>query len=147
MASGSETIKSLKILLADTYTLYLKTQNYHWNVKGLHFHSLHLLFEKQYEELADAVDEIAERIRACGEYTPGSFVEFINLKTIAEAKSNIDATQMLKDLKESHEKIAQYLPDFSQKMATEQDEASQDLIIQRMAYHDKTIWMLASSLG
>ena len=87
-------------MLADTYTLYLKTHNYHWNVRGPMFHSLHTMFETQYNELALAVDEVAERIRALGELAPGSYSEFAKLASIAEGDNRKDAQAMVRDLVE-----------------------------------------------
>ena len=92
--------------LADTYTLYLKTQNFHWNVKGPQFYSLHKMFEEQYLELAAAVDEIAERIRALGSYTPASFAQFASLSSLKEATAEINAESMIQKLLKDHEKTA-----------------------------------------
>ncbi|MCS5712343.1 ferritin-like domain-containing protein [Candidatus Berkiella aquae] len=132
----------LKVFLANTYTLYLKTQNYHWNVIGPHFHSLHNLFEEQYKELANAVDEIAERIRALGDVTPGSLEEFSKLKTISEAKTRIDDISMIKDLIESHEIICKHVNLILRQAQDEQDDVTQDLLIGRLRVHEKTLWML-----
>ncbi|MBS0286814.1 MAG: DNA starvation/stationary phase protection protein [Proteobacteria bacterium] len=139
-------LQGLKVLLANTYALYLKTQNYHWNVVGPQFHAYHLLFETEYKELLDAVDEIAERIRAKGQYSPGSFKEFSELKTIPEAKAKLDALGMIKDLSESHETICKSLHELLEKAKTENDDVTQDLILERMEFHEKTIWMLKSHL-
>src|SRR6266404_1348661 len=98
-----EIADSLSQLLADTYTLYLKTQNFHWNVKGPHFYSLHKMFEEQYQELAAAVDEIAERIRALGSYTPASFSQFASLSSLKEATSEINADTIIQKLLKDHE--------------------------------------------
>ncbi|MBS0290762.1 MAG: DNA starvation/stationary phase protection protein [Proteobacteria bacterium] len=140
-------LQALKVLLANTYALYLKTQNYHWNVVGPQFHAFHLLFETEYKQLLEAVDEIAERIRAKGEFSPGSFKEFIELKTIHEAKTKIDALQMVKDLVESHEVINKSLHALLDQAKAENDEVTQDLILERMEFHEKAIWMLASHLA
>jgi starvation-inducible DNA-binding protein len=132
-------------LLADTYTLYLKTQNFHWNVKGVLFYSLHLLFEKQYEELADAVDLIAERIRALGFHTPASFNEFSKLTRIKEAGNSLTAESMIQQLLQDHESITRTCHDMMKIAQDSGDEATADLLIERMREHDKTAWMLRSS--
>lgn len=137
----------LKVVLANTYTLYLKTQNYHWNVMGPHFNSLHTFFEEQYKELAEAVDEIAERIRALGDNAPGSFAEFNDLKTITEAKTKIDAFTMIKDLIESHEMMIKNLNLILKQAEDEEDDVTQDMIVGRLAAHEKMLWMLRSHLG
>ena len=138
--------QALKVLLADTYTLYLKTQNYHWNVTGAEFFSLHKMFEEQYESLAEATDEIAERIRALNVKSPGSFTEFNSLKTISEAKNEIAGREMITELKSAHEHIAKQLGLMIEQAGKENDFVTQDLLIGRLAFHDKTIWMLASHL-
>ena len=137
----------MKVLLANTYALYLKTQNYHWNVTGPYFHSLHKLFEEEYIQLAEAVDTIAERIRTKGEKAPGSFQAFIELKTINEAKGDISALEMIKDLLESHEAICKSLHLLLSQAKDQEDDATQDLLIERMEEHEKTMWMLRSHLG
>lgn len=146
MASTSD-LQALKVLLANTYTLYLKTQNYHWNVVGPQFHAFHVLFEEEYKDLLEAIDEIAERIRAKGELSPGSFKEFTQMKTISEAKTKIDALAMVKDLAESHETICKTLHELLEQAKKDDDDVTQDLILERMEYHEKTIWMLKSHLA
>lgn len=147
MAAASGATSGLKVLLANTYALYLKTQNYHWNVVGPHFHSLHGMFEEQYKALAEAVDEIAERIRALGDSAPGSFEEFSKLKTISEAKLKMDSFAMIKDLVESHEAIAKHIALILKQAEDEQDEVTQDLLVERLSAHEKTLWMLKAHLG
>ncbi len=147
MKSSSGATSGLKVVLANTYTLYLKTQNYHWNVVGAHFHHFHLLFEEQYKALAEAADVIAERIRALGVVAPGSFEEFSNLKTIQEAQQQIDAFAMIKDLIESHEAVCKNIKLILQQAKDEEDEVTQDLLIQRLAEHEKALWMLRALLG
>lgn len=133
-------------LLADTYILYLKTQNFHWNVEGPHFYSYHLLLEKQYEELADAVDNIAERIRALGHHAPGSFAQFSKLACVKEETHVLEAPKMFKQLLSDHEVLANCAREIF-KVATEAgDEATGDLMNDRMAAHEKAAWMLRSSL-
>ncbi|MCE3232400.1 MAG: Ferritin Dps family protein [Rickettsiaceae bacterium] len=135
----------LSILLADTYALALKTQNYHWNVTGMEFYSLHKLFEEQYEALHNAADELAERIRALGSFSPGSFGEFSKLTNIPEPKKNANSKAMLEDLIKSHEtlvKQAKKVIDVSEKA---DDSSTADIVIGRIEEHQKIIWMLNSS--
>lgn len=139
-------IQGLKILLANTYTLYLKTQNYHWNVAGPNFIMLHQFFEKQYESLADAVDVIAERIKALGADSPGSFQEFISLKTLDEAKANLNASAMINDLLEDHKKIGKNITLLLEQARNENDEVTENLLIDRLEEHEKSAWMLDSHL-
>ncbi len=136
----------LKHFLADTYVLYLKTQNFHWNVKGPEFYSLHKMFEEQYLELAGAVDEIAERIRAIGSHTPASFAQYSQLASLEEEKNEISAKNMLEKLTKDHEIMAQNALEMIPKAQKAHDEGTADLLIQRSKVHDKTAWMLKSSL-
>ena len=136
----------LSQLLADTYTLYLQTQNFHWNVKGMNFSSLHLLFEAQYTELASAVDVIAERIRSLGELAPGSYAEFAKLTKCQQITGEISADKMLHHLIHLHQIIvetAKMVCDNSESVA---DQVSLDLAISRIAAHEKILWMLKSIL-
>lgn len=135
----------LEVLLADTYLLYLKTQNFHWNVTGVHFPSLHALFEGQYEDLADAVDEIAERIRTLGVSAPGSFKAFLAQATLSEAKGGETAEQMIAALLADHEQMAQTIRDALPGISDVDDEGTVGLLAERMAAHEKTAWMLRSS--
>jgi len=136
----------LNHFLADTYLLYLKTQNFHWNVKGPYFYSYHQLFEDQYQELALAVDEIAERIRALGCYTRASFAQFSELSSLKEEKKEVDAETMLKELMQDHEVLSQHATALIPKMQKAGDEGSADLMIQRQKAHDKAAWILRSTL-
>lgn len=136
--------EGLAVLLADTYTLYLKTHNYHWNVTGPMFQSLHTLFEAQYQELAVAVDDIAERIRALGEFAPGSYKEFAKITTIKEAEGIPKAEDMIKDLVKGHEAIAKTSRDIVPIADNAADEVTLDILTQRMTVHEKTAWMLRS---
>lgn len=140
-------VDGLSRLLADTYTLYLKTHNYHWNVTGPMFTSLHTLFEEQYTELATAVDVIAERIRALGEFAPGSYQAFSKITAIKEENEVPNADSMIKNLLESHEIIIRHARELLQTEAIETDEVSGDLLTQRMDFHEKSAWMLRSLLG
>lgn len=140
-------VDGLSRLLADTYTLYLKTHNYHWNVTGPMFTSLHTLFEEQYNELALAVDVIAERIRALGEFAPGSYQAFSKLTAIKEETEVPDAENMLKNLLNSHEIIIRHSRELLQTTAIETDEVTADLLTQRMEFHEKNAWMMRALLG
>lgn len=133
-------------LLADTYILYLKTQNFHWNVTGPLFPSLHLLFETQYQDLAEAADVIAERIRALGCHVPASFTEFQKLSSLKEERGEISAHDMIKRLLKDHETISHQLHSIFAKAEEADDQGTLDLLTERMRVHDKTAWMLRSSL-
>ena len=136
----------LSHLLADTYTLYLKTHNFHWNVKGPMFQTLHLMFETQYNELALAVDLIAERIRALGEPAPGSYSDFARLSPIKEAKGVPAATKMIAELVAGQEAVARTARRIFPLVEKANDEPTADLLTQRMQIHEKTAWMLRSLL-
>lgn len=132
--------------LANTYILYLKTQNFHWNVISKQFQSLHLMFENQYQDLADAADLLAEHIRALGHPAPGSFKQFSKLAEIEEATTVPSDTQMLSELLADNELLCRNLR-ASIKIAQESgDEGSADLMIARLQAHEKAAWMLRSSL-
>jgi len=138
--------QSLKVVLADSYVLYLKTQNYHWNVTGPNFKSLHMLFEEQYTDLAMAIDEIAERIRTVGDKAPGSFKAFLDITTLAEAKDGLDANAMVEDLSESGKQIVASLKNALKVAQETDDEVTVGLIAERMTVHEKNGWMLRASL-
>lgn len=142
-----EISQGLSRLLADSYMLYVKTHNYHWNVTGPHFHSLHAMFEEQYSELAPAIDEIAERIRALGFFAPGSFKAFSGLSKIKEEVDVPDAMTMVKNLVNAHEQLLQTAREVLPACEKGNDEASLDLLTQRLHVHSKTAWMLRSMLG
>ncbi len=133
-------------LLADTYTLYLKTHNFHWNVKGPMFNSLHLMFETEYMELALAVDEIAERIRALGMPAPGSYAEFGSLTGLQEAKGGEKAMQMVAALAADHEAVSARARSIFDVVEKANDQPTADLLTRRMEIHEKTAWMLRSTL-
>lgn len=142
-----EIAEGLSRLLADTYTLYLKTHNYHWNVTGPMFQTLHLMFETQYTELAEAVDIIAERIRALGFPAPGTYSEFAELSSISEAKGVPSAEEMIKSLVEGQETVVRTARTVFPAADGAHDEPTADLLTQRMQIHEKTAWMLRSLLG
>ncbi len=139
-------VTGLSKLLADSYTLYLKTHNYHWNVKGPMFQTLHTMFEEQYTELATAVDLIAERIRALGEKAPGSYAEFQSLSSIKEESGWPAAREMIGNLVQGHETTIRTCRDAFAAVEKASDEASADLLTQRIQIHEKTAWMLRSLL-
>jgi starvation-inducible DNA-binding protein len=134
-------------LLADSYTLYLKTHNFHWNVTGPMFNTLHLMFEQQYTEMATAVDLIAERIRALGFPAPGSYADFGRLTVIKEAEGVPPATEMVRQLVKDHEAVVRTARSVFPAVDDANDQPSADLLTQRMQVHEKTAWMLRSLLG
>lgn len=139
-----EIVKGLSKLLADTYTLYLKTHNFHWNVMGPMFQTLHLMFETQYTELALAVDEIAERIRSLGALAPGSYAEYSKLTGIKESNGDLKDTDMIRDLIESQEIVIRTARGVFPKAEKGGDQATVDLLTRRLQLHEKTSWMLRS---
>ena len=139
-------IEGLKNVLADNYALYLKTQNYHWNVEGPNFKGLHLLFEEQYTDLAGAIDTVAELIRGLGEKAPGTFDTYIKRTSIKSGNENASAQQMIKDLLESQaliQKTLQQCLEIAQKAG---DEVVAGFMIERLTFHRKASWILKSSL-
>lgn len=136
--------KGLNKLLADSYLLYLKTQNYHWNVTGPMFQSLHELFEKQYTEQAIAVDTIAERIRALGEYAPGSFAAFSRVSSIKEENAIPGTEEMIHNLIQGNEAVVTTARDIVAQADECEDDVTTDLMINRMQVHEKNAWMLRS---
>ncbi len=134
-------------VLADSYTLYLKTHNFHWNVTGPMFQTLHLMFEQHYTELATAVDEIAERIRSLGFPAPGSYAAYARLTAIEEAEDVPAAEDMIRDLVKGHETVARTIRSVFPAAEKGGDEATADLLTQRLQVHEKTAWMLRSLLG
>lgn len=140
-------IDGLSHLLADTYLLYLKTQNFHWNIISPNFPSYHKLLEEQYEALAEATDILAERIRALNAKAPASFSEYLKLTSLKEAHGNLDAEAMLKALLGDHIAIGTTLTNLFEIIENAGDEVTLDLLIQRKAEHDKVAWMLRSTLG
>jgi starvation-inducible DNA-binding protein len=145
-ADRKEIAHGLSKLLADTYTLYLKTHNFHWNVTGPMFQTLHLMFETQYNELALAVDLIAERIRALGHPAPGSYAEFAKLSSVPEAQGVPPAREMIQQLVNGQEAVVKTARSMFPTVEKTNDEATADLLTQRMQLHEKTAWMLRSLL-
>ncbi len=132
--------------MADTYTLYLKTHNYHWNVTGPMFQTLHLMFETQYNELWLAVDVIAERIRSLGHPAPGTYAEFAKLSSIKDKPGVPKARDMIKSLVEGQEAVAKTARTMFPSAQKASDEATADLLTQRIMLHEKTAWMLRALL-
>lgn len=142
----SEIAIGLSKLLADTYSLYLKTHNFHWNVTGPMFQTLHLMFETQYNELALAVDLIAERIRSLGLPAPGTYSEFARLSSIRETSGAPKAEEMIQILVEGQEAVVRTARSVFPVAENASDEATADLLTQRIQLHEKTAWMLRSLL-
>lgn len=139
--------EGLSSLLADTYALYLKTHMYHWNVTGTSFHSLHQMFEEQYLEMRDAVDVIAERIRALGSFAPGSYSEFTRLASVPDEEGVPAAEEMVRRLGIGHELLIRAARPLVAEAERADDVATADLVTQRITVHEKTAWMLRSSLA
>ncbi|AWL13422.1 Antigen TyF1 [Saliniradius amylolyticus] len=134
----------LKRLLADSYTLYLQTHNFHWNVTGPQFRELHLMFEEHYTELAEAVDDIAERIRTLGVESPGTYKAFSKLTAIEETEEVPAAAEMVVILTKSHEQVVRTAREVLATAQKADDESTAALVSDRMAIHEKTAWMLRS---
>ena len=137
----------LSKLLADSYSLYLKTHNYHWNVTGPQFNTLHTMFEGQYTELAIAVDEIAERIRALGIKAPGSYSAYSALTSVDEGNGEESADEMIRQLVIGQETVARTAREAFPAAEKAGDEPTADLLTQRMQLHEKNAWMLRSMLA
>jgi len=137
---------SLKVALSDSYVLYLKTQNYHWNVTGPNFKSFHLMFEEQYNDLFLAVDLIAERIRALGEKAPGTYAKYIELTNLKEGDEELDSNSMIKELAEDQKVIVKTLTTVLKEAQNVGDEVTAGIVTDRIEIHQKNAWMLNSSL-
>lgn len=145
--TSGNVVSSLSHFVADTFALGLKTQNYHWNVVSSDFYGLHKLFEGQYESLFDAVDELAERIRALGGYAPGGLAEYVKLASITDAKKGASDTAMLNDLMHSHEQMAKSAKALFTIAEASEDNATGDMMNARIQQHQKDAWMLRATLG
>jgi starvation-inducible DNA-binding protein len=145
-AKASPVVEALERLLADSYTMYLKTHNYHWNVTGPMFNTLHSLFMVEYTELALAVDLIAERIRSLGERAPGSYAEFARLSAIKEETGTPSARQMVENLLADQATLVAAAKQVVEAAEVLRDQASADLAIRRIEVHEKNAWMLRSHL-
>ncbi len=139
-------INNLKELLANSYILYLKTQNFHWNVTGPLFDTLHKLFQSQYSELATAIDTIAEQIRILGEFTPGSFEQFKNYSNIKEETNIISYKEMITQLITDNNTLIDSAKNLINSSKSSNDDATMDLAIERVRVHSKTVWFLKSLL-
>ncbi len=141
-----EIAEGLSHLLADTYSLYLKTHYYHWNVEGPQFQTLHLMFETHYTEMAIAVDDIAERIRILGHKAPGTYKAFSKLSSVKEDDDLPSAREMIQNLLTAHETVIRTAKSILPKLDGANDEATQSLLGDRIVIHEKTAWMLRSLL-
>jgi starvation-inducible DNA-binding protein len=139
-------VAELSVLLADSYTLYLKTHNYHWNVTGPMFTTLHTLFEVEYTELAIAIDEIAERIRSVGAFAPASYSAFMEIGTVTEETGRPDAIQIIRNLVADQTAVSDSARRVIVAAEASRDQASADLATRRLDVHEKNAWMLRSHL-
>ena len=145
--SRLQIVEGLSRLLADTYTLALKTHNFHWNVTGPQFNSLHVMFMAQYTELYLAADLIAERIRALGAFAPGSYADYARLGRVKDAQGVPSANDMVRELLDGHETAARTARETLPLTESARDQVSADLLTQRLQVHEKTAWMLRSVIG
>lgn len=143
----NEVIESLNDFLANSYGLYLKTQNYHWNVTGPEFYSVHLLLEKHYEELAGAADELAERIRSLGGLVDATFSSFSKRSKIGDTKPSISCKKMIEELLDGHEHMSKLGRPLISRTQELHDDVTSDLLIKRLGFHEKAAWMLRSQLA
>ena len=144
--SRKKVAEELSKVLADTYAIFLKTHNYHWNVVGPDFNDLHQMFEEQYTELFSATDEVAERIRALGIKAPATFKEFSELSVVKDGDSSQRSDNMLKDLAESHRLVVKNIRSAAAIAQENSDFGTMDLLMDRLQAHEKTLWMLESLL-
>jgi starvation-inducible DNA-binding protein len=145
-ATRKAIVEKLGRLLADSYTLYLKTHNFHWNVTGPMFRELHLMFEEQYTELAAAVDVIAERIRTLGAPAPGTYREFQKLTQLKEPDAIPPAVEMIAELTADHETVVRAIRDALPVVQQADDDSTDSLLADRLVVHEKTAWMLRTLL-
>lgn len=143
----SDVVKNLELVLATKYAIYLKTQNYHWNVKGPMFHSLHAMFMEQYTDLALTIDEVAERIKALGSYAPGSFSKYSELSLVEEENGEPKAEQMIKNLVDDNNELIKLMKEGIRVAEKADDDFTMDLLTTRVGAHRKAVWMLESQLG
>lgn len=144
-ASRLKSAEAIGKLLASTYTLYLKTHGYHWNVEGPHFQQLHTQFMDQYTEMWTAVDELAERIRALGKYAPASYAEMSKLSSVQEESGNPNWKDMVQNLAKGHEQVAKTARDVLRVAEEVGDDATADVVAPRVTLHEKTAWMLRAT--
>lgn len=143
----ADCVGALSKVLADTFILYLKTHNFHWNVEGPQFRSLHRMFEEQYQALWRSVDELAERIRALGQYAPGTYAKFKALASVKETETIPKFDDMLRQLISDNETVAGTVRTGLLAARDAGDEASGGLLTERLAYHEKQLWMMRSTLA
>jgi len=146
-STREEIAQGLSRVLADSYTLYLKTHNFHWNVTGPLFSTLHLMFEEQYQELALAVDEIAERIRALGFPAPATYAKFSSLTSIEDNEGIPEAKEMIRLLVQGQETVVRTSREMLDLLEKANDQPTLDLLTKRMQIHEKNAWMLRSMLA
>lgn len=146
-AERVDVARELTKVLADSFAVYLKTHGYHWNVRGPEFFTLHTLLEQQYREIWEALDELAERIRALGELAPQGQSTFGNLSSIKEGNPEKDAPEMLRELMQDHETLIATVRSALVTADDDGDDVTVDLLTQRLAAHEKSAWMLRSTLG
>lgn len=146
-ADRAGVVQGLSKLLADTYLLYLKTHGYHWNVTGATFRALHLLFEEQYREQWEALDEIAERIRSLGELAPQSYSAFANLSAIKDGYASLDSEAMVAELMHDNETVLATIRGAFKTAEAVGDQATMDMLNARTAAHEKHAWMLRATLN
>jgi len=144
-ADRAKSAKAVSRLMANTYTLYLKTHGYHWNVEGPHFQQLHVQFMEQYTEMWTAVDELAERIRALGHYAPSSYAEMAKLSSVPEETGKPDWKAMVRNLAKGHEEVAKSARDVLRVAEDISDDATADVVTPRITLHEKTAWMLRAT--
>lgn len=144
-ASRKKSAKALTELLASTYTLYLKTHGFHWNVEGPHFQQLHLQFMEQYTEMWTAVDELAERIRALGHYAPNSYADMASLSSVDEESGTPEWQEMVTTLASGHEQVAKIAREVLRVAEDVNDDATADVVAPRITLHEKTAWMLRAT--
>ena len=144
-ADRKKSADAVSKLLADTYTLYLKTHGYHWNVEGPHFQQLHIQFMEQYTEMWTAVDELAERVRALGYFAPSSYAEMSKLSTVKEETGKPNWQEMVKTLAQGHEQVAKSARDVLRVAEDIGDDATADVVGPRVTLHEKTAWMLRAT--
>lgn len=142
-----EVVEELTKVLADSYAVYLKTHGYHWNVRGPEFFAVHNLLEQQYRDIWEALDDIAERIRALGEFAPQGYAAFANLTSIKDGEPDRDAMGMLRELMRDHETVIATSRRALEVADEDGDDVTVDLLTQRLAAHEKFAWMLRSTLG
>ena len=140
-------VEMLHKFLASTFALYLKTLNFHWNVTGPQFHDFHLLFQSQYEELALAIDEMAERIRGLGYFPEGSLKAFAGLSIIEDEPGKLEAMKMIKALLRDHETLICYLRENLPIIEKDHDSVTVDFLVKRLSAHENTTWMLRSIIS